>query len=150
RMQFGPVDEPERAQRIVQGIAGVLVFAMFVLPGLDHRFGWSSVPIQAVLVADVAVAIGFWIMVRVFQENSYASSTVTVEAEQKLISTGPYGLVRHPMYAGAVLAFGATPLALGSLWTLALAVGLCGALVVRLKNEERFLSTRLPGYRAYC
>ncbi len=118
--------------------------------GFDHRCRWSSVPVPIVVAADVLVVLGLMIVFRVFRENSYAASSVRVEANQPVISTGPYAWVRHPMYAGGVLAFLATPLALGSLWALPPAVLLGGGVVVRLLGEERYLSENLSGYDAYC
>src|SRR5262249_11983051 len=94
--------------------------------------------------------VGFWLIFRVFRENSYTSGTVTVEANQQVISTGPYSLVRHPMYAGTSLLFLATPIALGSYWALLAATTFCGALAIRLLDEERFLRENLPGYDSYC
>jgi protein-S-isoprenylcysteine O-methyltransferase Ste14 len=150
RLKVGPGAEPERSQKIIQAIAGMLACALIIVPGFDHRFHWSAVPVPIVLLADVLVVLGLLIVFFVFRENSHAASVVRVEADQQVISTGPYRLVRHPMYAGAVLMFLATPFALGSLWALLVAVPLCGVVVVRLLDEERYLSVNLPGYYAYC
>jgi protein-S-isoprenylcysteine O-methyltransferase Ste14 len=150
RLEVGPGAEREKSQVILQAIASVLLLALFVIPGFEHRLHGSAVPMPAVLTADVLVLLGFLIIFFVFRENSYTSGIVTVEAGQRVIATGPYRLVRHPMYAGAALIFLATPVALGSLWALLAAVPLCGTMVLRLLDEERFLSANLPGYDAYC
>jgi protein-S-isoprenylcysteine O-methyltransferase Ste14 len=150
RLAVGPSAEPEKSQKIIQAIAGVLTCALFTTPGFDYRFHWSSVPIFVVLIADALVVLGLLVIFFVFRENSYAASVVKVEANQPVISTGPYQFVRHPMYAGAVLMFLATPFALGSLWALFVAVPLCGVIIVRLLDEERYLSANLPSYNVYC
>jgi protein-S-isoprenylcysteine O-methyltransferase Ste14 len=149
RLNVGPAAEPQRSQKIIQAIASVLFCTLLIVPGLDHRMHWSTVPIPIVLMGDVLVAIGFAIVFRVFRENRHTASIVTVEAGQQVISTGPYRLVRHPMYAGGALALMAMPFALGSLYALLVAVPLCGVVVARLLNEERYLSAHLPGYDAY-
>jgi protein-S-isoprenylcysteine O-methyltransferase Ste14 len=149
RMQAGPRAEQQPIQKIIQRMAAVLAAALVIVPGLDHHFGWSAVSSTVVLIADAMVAQGFAIVFRVFRENSFAASTIKVETAQRVISTGPYATVRHPMYAGAALIILATPLALGSLWTLPIAVVLIAVLVVRLLDEERYLSVNLPGYESY-
>jgi protein-S-isoprenylcysteine O-methyltransferase Ste14 len=149
RLDAGPGAEREKSQAIIQAIASLMVLALFLIPGFDHRLGWSAVPTPVVLTADVLVVSGFLVVFLVFRENSYTSAVVTVEADQRVISSGPYRLVRHPMYAGAWLIFLATPFALGSWWALLAAVPLCGLIVVRLLHEERFLSANLPGYDSY-
>jgi protein-S-isoprenylcysteine O-methyltransferase Ste14 len=149
RIEAGPGAERETSQKIIQVIAGLTFFALLIIPGLDHRLRWSAVPIPIVLTADGLVVAGFLIIFLVFRENSYTAGTVKVEADQQVISTGPYRLVRHPMYAGALLMLTATPLALGSLWGLIPAVMLGGVIVVRLLNEEQFLSANLAGYDEY-
>jgi protein-S-isoprenylcysteine O-methyltransferase Ste14 len=150
RLKAGPAAEQQRSQRIIQTFISGLIGALFILPGLDRRFHWSEVPAPLVLLGDAAMVLGFAIVFRVFKENSYTAGTVTVEDNQQVISTGPYGRVRHPMYAGSMLMFLATPLALGSLWDLLPAVAVCGVMIVRLLEEERYLSAQLPGYDAYC
>jgi protein-S-isoprenylcysteine O-methyltransferase Ste14 len=150
RLRVGPGAEPEASQKIIQALTGLLFCALLIVPGLDHRFHWSALPIPIVLSADVVVVLGLLIVFFVFKENSHTGSVVKVEPGQQVVETGPYRLVRHPMYAGGVLAFLATPLALGSLWALLVAVPLCGAIVARLLDEERFLSAHLPGYDGYC
>ncbi len=149
RLEAGPSAEQERSQKILQAFTGTLAAILVIVPGLDHRFHWSSVPAPVVMLADALVVLGFLNLFRVFRENSFAASTIKVEAQQQVISTGPYRLVRHPMYAGGALLLLATPLALGSLWGLPVAVAITAAIVVRLLDEERYLSANLSGYDAY-
>jgi protein-S-isoprenylcysteine O-methyltransferase Ste14 len=120
-----------------------------VVPALDHRFAWSRVPIHFVVAGDLLVAAGFVIVFLVFRENSFASAAIEVGAGQKVIETGPYGLVRHPMYAGALVLLAGIPLALGSFWGLLALVPFTGVIAWRLLDEEAFLSRELPGYEAY-
>ena len=150
RLEVGPGAEGEGSQKSIQAAAGLLLPAMYVVSGLDRRFGGSAVPGPIVLAADGVVLAGFLVIFLVFRENSYTAGVVKVEPGQPVVSTGPYRLVRHPMYLGAALIFLATPPALGSLWGLLVAVLLCGTMVVRLLDEERFLSANLPGYPEYC
>jgi protein-S-isoprenylcysteine O-methyltransferase Ste14 len=150
RMTAGPGAEQQRSQKIIQAFTGTLAALLVILPGLDHRFDWSSVPAPIVILSDALILLGFLIVYRVFNENSFAASTIKVEAEQRVISTGPYRLVRHPMYVGGALMLLATPLALGSWWGLVIAFAIVAAIVVRLLDEERYLSANLPGYDAYC
>lgn len=150
RLAAGPSAEQRGTQKIVQTFASVLFLALFVVSGLDRRFGWSSVPAVAVVLADALVAVGFAIVFLVFRENSHASATIEVSAGQRVISTGPYRHVRHPMYAGALLLLAGTPLALGSLAALLLVIPFAVVLIVRLLDEERMLSVELAGYREYC
>src|SRR5262249_521058 len=136
RLEVGPAAERTKSQMVIQSFASLTLIILFILSGLDHRFHWSSVPAPVVLIAELSVLMGFWLIFRVFRENSYTSGTVTVEANQQVISTGPYSLVRHPMYAGTSLLFLATPIALGSYWALLAATTFCGALAIRLLDEE--------------
>jgi protein-S-isoprenylcysteine O-methyltransferase Ste14 len=117
---------------------------------LDNDFGWSHVPVFVVLLGDLLVAAGLVLVLLVFRVNSFAAATVNVETEQTVISTGPYALVRHPMYSGGLLLFLGVPLALGSWWGLVLFPPILVLIIWRLKNEERYLSNHLPGYRDYC
>jgi protein-S-isoprenylcysteine O-methyltransferase Ste14 len=142
--------EKEAVQGRIQAISGIIFFAGFLIPGLDFRFGWSQVPVALVLAADVAVFLGYLFIFRVFRENSYAARTVEVEAGQRVVSTGPYALVRHPMYLGVTVMFLATPLALGSWWALPVFLLLPPFLVLRIRNEEDVLLRELPGYPEYC
>ena len=150
RMAAGPAAETEPTQKRIMTVTSLCLVALLVVPGIDHRLHWSDVPAALVLASDAAVMLGFIAICYVIRENSYAAATVRVEREQPVVSSGPYAIVRHPMYAGALLMFGVTPLALGSLWSLLLAIPLAAALAWRLLDEERFLKQNLPGYAAYC
>ncbi|HXN84506.1 MAG TPA: isoprenylcysteine carboxylmethyltransferase family protein [Candidatus Binataceae bacterium] len=149
RVEGGPQAEREKSQKIIQTVAGTLAIALVIVPGLDYRFHGSSVPAAIVLMADALVVISFAIVFIVFRENSFAAGTIKVEAEQRVISTGPYRYVRHPMYAGAGLAILATPLALGSIWGVLIGIALNAVIVVRLLDEERYLAANLPDYETY-
>jgi protein-S-isoprenylcysteine O-methyltransferase Ste14 len=141
--------EKEEKQKAIQKVGAVLYLIGFLLPGLDRRLGWSSVPLPVVMVADVVVLLGYVFFFFVLRANSFASRVIEVHEEQRVITTGPYSLVRHPMYLAISLMLVFTPLALGSAWALipfALAIVL---LVARARNEEDILSRDLPGYREY-
>jgi protein-S-isoprenylcysteine O-methyltransferase Ste14 len=144
-----PAAEKERRQRIIQTLATVFFLMEIVVPGLDHRFHWSTVPSILVISADLFVAMGFVAMFQVFKENSFASSIIEVNRNQSVISTGPYRIVRHPMYAGALLIEVFTPVALGSYWALLLFPLVFFITAWRLINEEKFLARHLPGYDEY-
>jgi protein-S-isoprenylcysteine O-methyltransferase Ste14 len=124
--------------------------ALFVVLILDLHLGWSHVPVFVVPIGDLLVAGGLLLVWLAFRVNSYAASTVNVEPGQPVISTGPYALVRHPMYSGGLLLFLGIPMALGSWWGLILFPSMLVLLILRLKNEERYLSDHLSGYRDYC
>src|SRR5262249_15652942 len=123
--------------------------ALLLVPALDHRFAWSLVPLPLVILGDILTVVGFYFIFRVYKENTYASATIDLAENQKVISTGPYALVRHPMYASASLYLLGTPLALGSYWGF-LAFGfMLPVLIWRLFDEEKFLAKNLPGYVEY-
>jgi protein-S-isoprenylcysteine O-methyltransferase Ste14 len=149
RMRGGPTAETRMVQKVV--IAGwyLSVAAMFVVSALDHRFGWSPVPTAICLVGDVLVAVGLGVMMLVVIQNSYAAATVRVEAGHKLVSTGLYGLVRHPMYTGDVITMVGIPLALGSYWGLVFVVPGLILLALRIRDEEKLLQEELDGYHEY-
>lgn len=149
RMRAGPAAEQEPTQNVIIFMVLVGFVALLVVPGFDHRWGWSSVPPWLVLVADVVVALSFVVFFVVMKQNSYAASTVRVEPNQPVISTGLYGTVRHPMYSGALLLLAFTPLALGSYWALIVSIAMMPVLAWRLLDEERVLIRELPGYAAY-
>ena len=140
------VDEQKTIVRWAQLIA----FASLLIPGLDYRFGWSRVPRWLTILSQVLVFAGYLITLWVMKENSFASRTVQVEEGHRVISTGPYRLVRHPMYFGAVLMLLFTPLALGSWWALPGFLFVIPLIVLRLLNEEKLLRRDLPGYSDYC
>jgi protein-S-isoprenylcysteine O-methyltransferase Ste14 len=149
RLRAGPTAEKEPAQKRIQLFASIAVCAIFAVSGFDHRFGWSHVSNPTVVAGNALVALGYLFMFVVFRANSFASSTIEVGAGQRVISTGPYALVRHPMYAGATVMFLGAPLALGSWWGLVPVLLLLAGLIARLRDEERYLARNLPGYEAY-
>jgi protein-S-isoprenylcysteine O-methyltransferase Ste14 len=146
RMNAGARAEPTKPQQLIQAISGLLVVALIVESSFDHRFSWSQVADLVSWGASLGVLAGFYIVWRTFQANSYTSATIQVGAGQVLTTTGPYGLVRHPMYSGALLLFINTPLVLGSFISALLTV----VLVTRALDEERLLGAELAGYSAYC
>ena len=149
RMKVGPAAESEPAQKIIMSIVLTGFAALIVVPGFDHRWHWSHVPAWLSLFSDALVILGFLGTALVVRQNSYAASTITVEENQPVISTGLYGIVRHPMYAAALLLVVCTPLALGSYWALLIVAVLIPALAWRLLDEESYLKAHLPGYAAY-
>lgn len=150
RMKAGPMAEKEPAQKIIMSIVFAGFIALITVPGLDRRWHWSNVPFWLSLVSDALVVLGLLGTAEVVRQNSYAASTITVEADQPVVSTGLYGIVRHPMYAAALPLVIFTPLALGSYWSLLIVVVLIPALAWRLLDEERVLKRDLPGYVDYC
>ena len=150
RMKVGPAAEQRPAQKIIMAITLAGFILLIVLPGLDYRWHWSYMPPWLVLAANVVLVLSFAICFIVLKQNSYAASTIRVEADQPVVSTGLYAIVRHPLYSGALLLMLVTPLALGSYWTLLVAFALIPVLMWRLLDEERFLKQNLPGYADYC
>jgi protein-S-isoprenylcysteine O-methyltransferase Ste14 len=142
--------ETEFVQKAAMRALHFVALAMFVTAGLDRRLGWSRVPTGVTWAALVVVAAGALLVFLVLRENRFASVTVGVEPEQAVVSTGPYRVVRHPMYLGALLQGFAVPIALGSYWAEAFPVAGCAAVTVRLLAEERLLFERLPGYAEYA
>jgi protein-S-isoprenylcysteine O-methyltransferase Ste14 len=149
RMRGGPTAETRMVQKVVMGGLWLSLAAMVMVSALDHRFGWSPVPTAICLVGDVLVAVGAGVVMLTVIQNSHAAATVRVEAGQKLASTGLYGLVRHPMYAGNVIMMVGVPLALGSYWGLIFVVPGLIVLVSRIRDEEKLLQEELTGYREY-
>ena len=149
RMKAGPSAETRTVQKLI--ITGTIaaVVAVLVVSALDHRFGWSNVPTAVVVLGNILVGVGLVLAQLVVIQNSYASATITVEADQKVVSTGLYGLVRHPMYVGTLIMMIGTPPALDSYWGLlavVLAVPILGA---RIADEEKMLRQELAGYDEY-
>ena len=142
--------EKEKQQVFIQVFFSLIFFSGFIIPGLDHRFGWSNIPLQFVLPADALILSGYWIIFSVFRQNSYASRIVEVNENQTVISTGLYAIVRHPMYVGVLIMYIPTPIALGSYWGLIPMATILLAIVLRILNEEKVLSNNLPGYKEYC
>jgi protein-S-isoprenylcysteine O-methyltransferase Ste14 len=142
--------EKEKPQKVIQIVFTFFFVLGFIIPGLDKRFGWSEVPVLVVVIFDVIVLLGYILIFLVFMQNSYASRVVEVEKNQKVISTGLYGIVRHPMYIGVLIMYIPTPIALGSFWGVIPMLAIPIALVLRILNEEKVLSNELPGYLEYC
>jgi protein-S-isoprenylcysteine O-methyltransferase Ste14 len=149
RVKAGPGSETDRVQNIIQALAGVAFLATFAAPGLDRRFGWSHVAPAVSLAGDTMIAIGFLIVFLTFRENSFTAGTIEVAEGQQVIDSGPYAVVRHPMYAGALIMIAGIPLALGSWWGLLPAALLVPVIVWRLIQEEVFLKANLTGYANY-
>jgi protein-S-isoprenylcysteine O-methyltransferase Ste14 len=149
RMRGGPSAETRMAQKVLIAALYLSLAAMVVVSVLDHRFVWSGVPTTICLVGDVLVAAGLGVVAVVIIQNSYAASTVRVEAGQQVVSTGLYGLVRHPMYTGNAIMMAGIPLALGSYWGLVFVLPGLIVLALRIRDEEKLLEGQLTGYRAY-
>ncbi len=149
RMSGGPFAEKEPAQRIIMFLASFGFIALLVEPALDHRFGWSDLPAYLVVAGDSVMLLGWLGIFVVFRENSFASATIESAKDQRVISTGPYAWVRHPMYATALVMLLGIPLALGSWWGMMIVILIVPALIWRLTDEERFLLQNLPGYPEY-
>jgi protein-S-isoprenylcysteine O-methyltransferase Ste14 len=141
--------ERERTQKGVIGFGVLFLVGAFLVPGFDRRWGWSTMPWWVVVAADLLVLLGYAMILRVFRENAYTSRTVQVEQGQQVISTGPYAIVRHPMYVGVLVFYLASPVALGSWWAILPAAIILPILVVRILNEEQVLERDLPGYKEY-
>ena len=150
RMRAGPAAEQEPVQKVAIGIVCAALLAMLIVPGFDRRWHWSGVPAWLTVVADATIVASFVIFFYVMKQNSFAAATVRVERGQTVVSTGLYGVVRHPMYMGTLPLTIAMPLALGSWWALLPVLAIVPALVWRLVDEERVLTHGLPGYAAYC
>jgi protein-S-isoprenylcysteine O-methyltransferase Ste14 len=149
RMRGGPTAEKRPVERVIMAFTSIGFIAMLVVPALDHRFRWSNVLVWVVVAGDVLVVVGFYLIFLVYKENTYSSATIEVAPGQTVISTGPYAIVRHPMYASALLYLVGTPLALGSYWGLVPLAATLPFLMWRLFDEERFLAEHLPGYVEY-
>lgn len=150
RMSGGPQAETRMSQQIIMSVASLAFCALLVVPGLDHRFGWSSVPAYASIAADVLAAVGFLTILLVFRENTFTSSTIEVAQDHEVVSTGPYAVVRHPMYSGSLLYLVAMPIALGSWWALVAILPLIPIIVWRIFDEEGLLKQSLTGYTEYA
>ena len=149
RMRGGPTAEKRPAQKIIMTLTSLGFVGLLVVPALDHRFGWSHVSPLIELSGDALVALGFIGVLRVFKENTYTSSTIELASDQHVISTGPYALVRHPMYASALGMLIGIPISLGSYLSLVIIIAITGALAWRLLDEEKFLAANLNGYVEY-
>ena len=150
RTKAGPTAEQRPIQKIIVACSGIPAIAAFIVPGLDYRFGWSSAPSWLSIIGDILIVVAMWMVYRVFKENSHGSATVEITQDQEVISTGPYAIVRNPMYSSAAVYFIGMSLALGSYWGLIPAILTILVLVWRLFDEEKFLAQNLPGYTDYC
>jgi len=150
RIKIGPQAEKKKIQKVIQSFYIILLITLVLISVIDHRFVLSNVPNVLNIISNLLVLIGIYIIYSVFKENSFASATIEVDKEQKVISTGPYSIVRHPMYSGALLLFIFTPIALGSIFGLIPAVLLITILMFRTLDEEKSLNKELSGYLDYC
>jgi protein-S-isoprenylcysteine O-methyltransferase Ste14 len=149
RMSAGPLAEKEPVQKIIMVFTSLGFIGLLVIPALDHRFAWSDLPPYAALAGDVLVLLGWLGIFRVFRENSFASATIELAQDQKVVSTGPYALARHPMYVGGLVMFLGMPIALGSMWGVLIVGAMIPVLIWRLLDEEKFLARNLPDYVEY-
>ncbi len=146
RMKFR---EREKEQSLIVTLSYPVILLAFILPGLDHRFGWSHVPPAVVVLALLCFLVGYGLFFMVLRQNSYASRVIEVSESQKVISTGMYAIVRHPMYMSILIIYLFSPLALGSYWAVIPALFMIPVLVARINNEEKVLLRDLPGYAEY-
>src|SRR5215207_4601884 len=149
RMSGGPTGEKRMTQKLIMLFVSAGFTALLVVPALDRRFGRSDVAPGLVVFGDLLVVTGFYLIFLVYRENTYTSATIEIARGQKVVDTGPYAVVRHPMYAGGLLYLGGTPLALGSYWGLLAFAVIVSLIIWRLLDEEQFLARELPGYREY-
>lgn len=149
RMRGGPTAEKRRTQQLIMLFNSLGFIALLVIPGFDHRHAWSAAPVYVTLAGDALSAAGFYLIFLVYRENTFTSATIEIAEDHKVISTGPYARVRHPMYAGGLLYLSGTPLALGSYWGLLALAAMLPFLVWRLYDEEKLLAKNLPGYAEY-
>ena len=149
RMSGGPVAEKEPIQKIIMSFTSLGFIGLLIIPALDHRFAWSHISSYTVLTGDVLVVFGWLAIFFVFRENTFTSATIELAPDQRVVSTGPYALVRHPMYGGGLVMLLGIPIALGSAWGLLIVVAMIPALIWRLFDEEKFLARNLPGYVEY-
>lgn len=149
RLAGGPTAEKTPTERLIMCFVTIGFVGLVVVPGLDHRFGWSTVPVSLVIGGDVLIAIGFTVVFLVFRENSFASATIQLVEGQRVISTGPYAVIRHPQYAASFLYLLGMPLALASWWGVLVFAGMVPLVIWRLLDEEKLLARDLPGYADY-
>ena len=149
RKQAGPAAEQSMIQKIVATIAFASLFGLFIIGGFDHRFGWSQMPPLVAWAGDALVVVAFYLYSLVFKANSFGASNIRVEEKQPVSSTGPYAIVRHPMYSVGVLFFAGIALGIGSWWALALLLIALPTLIIRILDEEKLLVKDLPGYLEY-
>ena len=141
--------EEESEQRAVVALSGVMFLIGFVLAGLNHRFGWSALPRGVVIAASILFLLSYLLYAEVLRENAYLSRTIEVQQGQKVIDTGLYGIVRHPMYAATIFLFLSMPLILGSLPSFVVFLAYPAIIARRIRNEEQVLTAGLEGYADY-
>lgn len=149
RMSVKPVAGVTASEKISISLSSLGFVALLIFPALDHRSGWSTVPTSVSIVADVVFALGWLIIFFVFKENTFTATFVRVEAEQTVTTTGPYAIVRHPMYSGSLLYVLAMPVALGSWWSLLIVLLMMPSAIWRIFSEESLLKKQLAGYTDY-
>ena len=142
--------ERQRTQRLIQIVMWPIFLLAYIVPGFDYRFHWSNVPLTVVIVSEVLVLFSYLFIALVFKTNSYASRIIEVEKSQKVITTGPYAIVRHPMYLGVLIMYTFSALALGSYWALIPMSTIIPVLFVRIREEEKELFDNLEGYKEYA
>jgi protein-S-isoprenylcysteine O-methyltransferase Ste14 len=143
------VKEKRPEQTVIANLFYVSVYLNFLLCGLDYRFNWSVVPGWMVVLSEILFLGGYYLLFLVFKENRYLAHTVTVEKDQPTITTGPYALVRHPMYLAELIMFIFASLALGSYWAISANILLIAVLIARITTEEETLLRDLNGYKEY-
>jgi len=149
RIKGGPTKETRPLQRLLMAVVLVAFLAVLIVSALDWRLGWSSEPVWVIAVGDLLVVLGLYLCLLVMQQNSYAASTIETMEGQTIISTGLYGMVRHPMYVGTLIMSAGVPLALGSYWGLLVLLAVLPVLVLRIRDEEKMLEHDLHGYTEY-
>ena len=146
RMRFR---ERQKTQKLVIALSWPFFLMAFIIPGFDHRFGWSNMPLVLIVVSETLVLLSYLFIGLVFKTNSYASRIVEVEQGQNVITTGPYAIVRHPMYMGVLVFYVFSPVALGSYWAIIPALFIVPTLALRIIGEEKELRENLKGYKEY-
>ena len=141
--------EKEKEQSLVVKLSGLMFLAGFIVAGLDFRFRWFILPKSVVICASIIFLVSYILYAEVLRENTYLSRTVEVQENQKVIDTGLYGIVRHPMYTSTIFMFLAMPLVLGSVFSFAIFLFYTIIIVKRIKNEEEVLARELAGYKEY-
>lgn len=149
RIKSGPKAEKEKNQKIIQSLVSFTFLLVIIIPSLDHRFKWSIVPGGIAIAGDVLVFLGLLFVFFVYKENTFTSAIIEVDAKQQVISTGPYAIIRHPMYIGAIIMLLGIPPALGSWFGLFTILPISLVIICRLQEEEKFLVKHLAGYSEY-
>ena len=141
--------ERQKTQKLIQAVLWPFFLLAYIIPGFDYRLHWSNVPLTIIIISEVLVLLSYLFIGQVFRTNSYASRIIEVEKGQRVITTGPYAIVRHPMYFGVFVMYVFSPLALGSYWALIPALLIVPILFIRIRGEEKELLENLEGYKEY-